>query len=277
MSSLISLPEEDCRHHTSKRTREAVILKEDRKTSTKRSRLQNNTEHERTCRRHCESSSNNAHSKFLMVHLQILKLLYQEEDGKHKTEDQAEENFWQNIERFLKERRVIKTATRQAQSIGAIYDEAVEFEKSVANLSYRSSALMLITQPSPLHRYQTHNGNHPSHYTGCLLNGTTNPDIRADIMSTSRNVDRIRSDNNLGSFGDYNLEEETRGNAFGIVSGLLKHKYQLSSKGLGAIPIALVTESKKRIENLDSQLNCNKKRFENNNENDEDFEPEMEW
>ena len=212
------------------------------------------------------TSINNLQSKFranrfLWVHLHILKALYEQDRLSQYTSGdcRVEDKYWDVVEAFLKERNSIKKMTKRTQRMCDIHDEAKEFQKQIppfsiinnhvishqvspqfkrlgnrtsdskgprSNLTFGSSALMLITQPSP--RYLP---NRPS----LGWNGT------------SRGHDS----------GGRNTVEDDGGNAFGIVSSLLKRKHDLASRHLKQRTSklrALVTESQSRIEILSSEL-----------------------
>jgi hypothetical protein len=201
-------------------------------------------------------------NKFLRVHLHVLKALYEQETpmqpitgGRH-----VEKKYWDAVEKFLKERNSIKRSTERTQRMRRIHDEAKEFQKMIpsfsiasdhiisqqvspqlkrlrnhnsdrkgplSNLAFGSSALMLITQPSP--RYLP--GRPPSGWNGggCKTGG----DMQSDTI------------------------EDDGSNAFGIVSGLLRRKHNLASRRLNQRTSklrALVEESRRRIEILKSEL-----------------------
>ena len=259
----------DCRP-AGKRLKDDIQKESDQKV--KRNRLEKNDvlngedrkkKTESYTRTRCETNAQSKlrANKFLRIHLQILKALYQ--DGAlpaSMSEDcHVEEKYWEFIKGFLKERDAIKRTTKRAQCMRGIHEEAMEFEKNVSafpvinndiiahqvspqfvrignrksslkgarsNLSFRSSALMLITQPSPL--YHPHR---PSH-----------------SKRNSNFVNNTQESDNL---------EEDGGNAFGIVSGLLKRKRHLASRHLNQRTTdlrALVKETQNRIEILNSQL-----------------------
>lgn len=199
-------------------------------------------------------------NRFLRVHLHILKALYEQEISTQSMSGdcRVEEKYWDVVEAFLKERNSIKKMTKRTQRMCDIHDEATEFQKQTppfsiinnhvishqvspqfkrlgnrtndpkgprSNLTFGSSALMLITQPSP--RYLP---NRPS----LGWNGTRGCDS-----------------------GGRDTIEDDGGNAFGIVSGLLKRKHDLASRHLKQRTSklrALVTESQSRIEILNSEL-----------------------
>mmetsp|Transcript_163 Transcript_163/g.410 ORF Transcript_163/g.410 Transcript_163/m.410 type:complete len:315 (-) Transcript_163:36-980(-) len=202
-------------------------------------------------------------NRFLRVHLQVLKALYQQDTSPESTQEDChvEEKYWKFIKFFLKERDACITLVQRAQRLRGIYEEAMEFQKNVtqspaidnsiiahqvgspqfscignrkhaikgarSNFS-RSSALVLITQPSP--HYNSHR---PSHaWTGV--------------------ASKFGGQNNQGN----NDADEDGANDFGIVSGLLKRKHHLASRDLNQRTTklrGLVKESKSRIEFLKSR------------------------
>eukprot|EP00537_Pseudo-nitzschia_pungens_P006943 CAMPEP_0172377618 /NCGR_PEP_ID=MMETSP1060-20121228/68993_1 /TAXON_ID=37318 /ORGANISM="Pseudo-nitzschia pungens, Strain cf. cingulata" /LENGTH=298 /DNA_ID=CAMNT_0013105319 /DNA_START=212 /DNA_END=1105 /DNA_ORIENTATION=- len=204
-------------------------------------------------------------NKFLRVHLQILKALYQQDSSSEsiKEDGQVEERYWRFINFFLKERDACVALVQRAQRMRGIYEEAMEFRKNTvpfpvidddiiahqvgspqlhrignrkhtinkgarSNLS-RSSAIVLITQPSP--RYNSHRSSH-------AWTGTAN-----------RSGGRIKQEKDE--------TEENGGNAFGIVSGLLKRKHRLASRQVNERTTnlrTLVRESNNRVELLQSRL-----------------------
>ena len=203
-------------------------------------------------------------NRFLRVHLQVLKALYQQDTSPESTHEDChvEEKYWKFIKFFLKERDACVALVQRAQRLRGIYEEAIEFQKNVdqspaidnniiahqvgspqfsrignrkhaikgarSNFS-RSSALVLITQPSP--HYHSHR---PSHaWTGT--------------------ASKSGGQNNQGN----NDADEVEDNAFGIVSGLLKRKHHLASRDLNQRTTklrGLVKESKSRIEFLNFRL-----------------------
>ncbi len=200
-------------------------------------------------------------NRFLRVHLHILKVLYDQEGMVPPTSgDSIDEKYWGIIEAFLVERNTIRRTTKRAQRMLEIHDEAMEFQKNLppisivnnpilshqfsprhgtrnhdkgsrSNFKFGSSALMLITQPSP--HYRTPRG----------WNG------RGGQSALRRNEVQGETMDNVG------------GNAFGIVSGLLKRKHDLASRGLNRRTSklrALMKESQRRIETLDSELKATK-------------------
>ncbi|OEU13350.1 hypothetical protein FRACYDRAFT_269783 [Fragilariopsis cylindrus CCMP1102] len=106
------------------------------------------------------------------------------------------------------------------------------------NVSFRSSSSthnMLITQPSPFLNRSSH--------ARSWTNGTT-----SKSSVPSKNSGYIQESDNIEMAG---------GNAFGIVSGLLKYKRQLASKQLNqrySTLHALVKESQNQIVNLNSRI-----------------------
>jgi hypothetical protein len=215
-------------------------------------------------------------NKFMYVHLHVLMSLYQKDSTisilRHDNDCPAvEEKYWELIKYFLKQRCAIKTTTERVQCMSEICDQAVEFETDVSalpisdneflgqqvspqmnrtanrkssmkgsrsnNVSFRSSSAhkMLITQPSPF----LNRSSHARSWTG----GTT-----SKSSVPSKNSGYIQESDNLEMAG---------GNAFGIVSGLLKYRRQLASKQLNqrfSTLHALVKETQNRIVNLNSQI-----------------------
>jgi len=197
-----------------------------------------------------------------------LKALYEQETQMQPTPGgcHVENKYWDAVENFLKERNSIKRSTERTRRMRRIHDEATEFQKmipsfsiasdhiisqqvspqlnrlrhhnsdrkgSLSNLAFGSSALMLITQPSP--RYLP--GRPPSGWNGgaCKTGG----DMQSDAV------------------------EYDGSNAFGIVSGLLRRKHSLASRRLNQRTSklrALVEESRRRIEILKSELIAEKQK-----------------
>jgi hypothetical protein len=216
-------------------------------------------------------------NKFMDVHLHILMSLYQKDSTisilRHDDDDcPVEEKYWELIKYFLKQRCAIKTTTERVQCMSEICDQAVEFETNVSafpaiyeneflaqqlspqmnrtanrkssmkgsrstNVSFRSSSAhnMLITQPSPFLNRSSH---------ARSRTGTTS---KSSVPSKKSNYTKQESDN----------LEMAGGNAFGIVSGLLKYRRQLASKQLNqrfSTLHVLVKESQNRIVNLSSRI-----------------------
>jgi len=205
-------------------------------------------------------------NRFLRVHLHILKALYEEERMAPPAsgDSRVEEKYWGVMEEFLVERNAIRRTTKRAQRMREIYDEAKEFQKTVlplsvvnghmlshqispqlqrhgtrnhdlkgprSNFKFGSSAMMLITQPSP-------------HY---FPNRTPRGWNGRGGQSTSQRNSMMRGE----------MAEEEGGNVFGIVSGLLKRKHKLASRHLDRRTSklqALVKESQSRIETLKSEM-----------------------
>jgi hypothetical protein len=224
-------------------------------------------------------ANNNNNNKFMNVHLHVLMSLYQKDSTisilRHDHDDcpAVEEKYWELIKYFLKQRCAIKTTTERVQCMSEICDQAVEFGTNVlalpiseneflgqqvspqmnhtahrkssmkgsrsSNVSFRSSSSahnnMLITQPSPFLNRSSH--------ARSWTNGTT---CKSSVPS--KNSGYIQECDNLEMAG---------GNAFGIVSGLLKYRRQLASKQLNqrySTLHALVKESQTRIVNLNSRI-----------------------
>jgi len=201
--------------------------------------------------------------KFLEVHLHILMSLYKDEFANSEANDvPVEEKYWESIKHFLKERRTIKITTERVQRMGFVCDEAIEFEvnhtsKRKKSLKESNLSYALITQPSPF----LNRSSHVRPWTGT----TSKPN---DPKNSSRKDDL----NYYTKRGD-NLEM-AGGNAFGIVSGLLKLKrrHHLVSTHLNlriSTLRALVTESQNRIENLNSRVDIERYNFKNSEENNE--------
>ena len=227
-------------------------------------------------------ANNNNNNKFMNVHLHVLMSLYQKDSTisilRHDHDDDddcpaVEEKYWELIKYFLKQRCAIKTTTERVQCMSEICDQAVEFETNVSalpiseneflgqqvspqmnhtanrkssmkgsrsnNVSFRSSSSthnnMLITQPSPFLNRSSH--------ARSWTSGTT-----SKSSVPSKNSGYIQESDNLEMAG---------GNAFGIVSGLLKYKRQLASKQLNqrfSTVHELVKESQTRIVHLNSRI-----------------------
>ena len=220
----------------------------------------------------------NNNNKFMDVHLHVLMSLYQKDSTtsilRHHDDCPAvEEKYWKLIKYFLKQRCAIKTTTERVQCMSEICEQAVEFETNVSvfpviseneflgqqispqmnrtanrkssvkgarsnNVSFRSSSAhnILITQPSPF----LNRSSHARSWTG-----TTS---KSSALSKNYSYTQQESDN----------LEMAGGNAFGIVSGLLKYRQQLASKQLNqrfSTLRALVKESQNRIVNLSSRIN----------------------
>ena len=213
-------------------------------------------------------------NKFLRVHLHILKALYEQEPSTRSTpgDCRVEKKFWDAIEDFLSERNTIERATKRAQRMREIHNEAMEFQKTIhpfsivnnhiishhlspklkrhsdrnsdpkgprSNFKLGSSSLMLITQPSPhyLPKRQPRGWNG----RGCQSGGQRNQNGNIDVFH------EIQSD----------AMDEDGGNVFGIVSGLLKRKHSLSSRHLNrrtSTLQTLVKESRKRLNALHSDF-----------------------
>lgn len=197
-------------------------------------------------------------NRFLRVHLHILKALYYEESSNESTsrEIPVDEKYWDAIQGFLVERNTINRANKRARRMSEIHNEALDFQKTAPPLpivgnhiishqvspqyqryTTRNTAVkgprsnfMLITQPSPLY---------PTNRTPRRWSG------RASHSGGQRNEIQV-----------YSMGEEG-GNAFGIVSGLLKRKHALVSRHLNrrnSLLLGLVKESQSRIETLESNL-----------------------
>jgi len=213
-------------------------------------------------------------NRFLRVHLRVLKALYEQETPTQSTSEDChvEDKYWDVVENFLKDRNAIKISAKRTQLMRGIHDEAKEFQKNIptfsiinnhiishqvspqftrvgnrnndpkaprSNLTFGSSSLMLITQPSP--HYLPNRPSRGWNGRGCKSGGRRN---------SKRNIDTF-----------YDMQSETTeddgGNAFGIVSGLLKRKHNLASRHLNQRTSklrALVKESRSRIETLNSEL-----------------------
>mmetsp|Transcript_4367 Transcript_4367/g.4960 ORF Transcript_4367/g.4960 Transcript_4367/m.4960 type:complete len:259 (+) Transcript_4367:66-842(+) len=207
--------------------------------------------------------SKSREKKFLEVHLHILMSLYKDEFANSEANDvPVEEKYWESIKHFLKERRTIKITTERVQRMGFVCEEAIEFEvnhtiKRKKSLKESNLSYALITQPSPF----LNRSSHVRPWTGT----TSKPN---DPKNSSRKDDL----NYYTKRGD-NLEM-AGGNAFGIVSGLLKLKrrHHLVSTHLNlriSTLRALVTESQNRIENLNSRVDIERYNFKNSEENNE--------
>ncbi len=211
-------------------------------------------------------------NRFLRVHLHILKALHEEAriTPPISGDSRVEEQYWGLMDDFLVERNTIRRTTKRAQRMREICDEAMEFQKTVppipvaknqafshqfspqfqrhgsrnhdlkgprSNFKFGSSAMMLITQPSP--HYFSNRTPRGWNGRGDQSTGQRNPMIQCEMT------------------------EEEGGNVFGIVSGLLKRKHKLASRHLDRRTSkfqALVKESQSRIETLNSELIVEKER-----------------
>ena len=207
-------------------------------------------------------------NRFLRVHLQVLKALYEQQTQPESTPDgrHLEKKHWDVIESFLKERGAIKGTMKRTQRMREIHEEAMEFQKSVSASSVVENRI--VTHPfSP---QLTRIGNRKREFTALTL--ITQPSPRSLPKRSShawagigsKSGGRRNSNRNINMF--YNMHsdsaENDRGNAFGMVSGLLKRKYNLASRRLTQRTVklrALVKECQHRIEILDSQLVVEKK------------------
>lgn len=181
-------------------------------------------------------------NKFLRVHLQVLKALYQEPE-----EDcRVEERYWSSIASFLTERKTCATLVKRAQTMGGICEEAMEFQKQLS-ASCTENELFVAHPLSP--RFYRKNGVGLSRSSGLVTQASPYYSHRPPPIWNSVAV-RSTPQNN-------NKTEDEAYSAFGIVSGLLRRKHRLAAKNLKQRTInlrGLVAESRDRIRILESRL-----------------------
>lgn len=235
-------------------------------------------------------------NRFLRMHLVILKALYCDAEGSSTPfmEDSAvEDDDWNCIDEFLRERDRIQTISSTVEHMGSIHKEAVKFQHTLdgwdpslamtvtvpittspatgrtiasgrltpSNRMYRSS-LMIITQASasrtsPL-QARCHQVVRDRTHSRALLWTSTTPVNRfyhPEVTTLQNGRNRGTGKEEEGCSND----EESGGgdNAFGIISGLLKRKHQIARKHLSkkSAPYrSLLLSIHSRIQDLEVRL-----------------------
>ena len=196
-------------------------------------------------------------NRFLRVHLHILKALYEEEssNGSIPGENCVQEKYWDAVEGFLVERTTIKRANKRARRMGEIHDEAVNFQKTAPPLSVVGSHIISHQVSPQFQRYTARNTAAKGPRSNFML--ITQPSPLYPTTRTPRGWNGRGSHSGRQRNEIQNSMEEDGGNAFGIVSGLLKRKHALVSRHLNrqnSLLLGLVKESQSRIETLESNL-----------------------
>lgn len=230
-------------------------------------------------------------NRFLRVHLHMLKSLYVEDSSASFIEDsKVDESEWKCIEQYLQERDGIQRMGSAVQHIHDIHKDAVKFQETVSsqdpplsmvvtvpitspvtgraigggrltpsNLMYRSSLMTISQATAPVsphslcYRQRIHDRPQlTTHFwtSRTPVNSSHHPGF---AIGNGRNqgTSYFRHD---GSCGNTCIE---KGNPFGIVSGLLKRKYQCASKCLSnkSAPYqSLSLKIHSRIHSLGSRL-----------------------
>jgi hypothetical protein len=199
-------------------------------------------------------------NRFLRVHLHILKALYEQQRSTQSMSGdcRVEDKYWDVVEAFLKERNSIKKMTKRTQRMCDIHDEAKEFQKQISPFSIINNHV-ISHQVSPQFKRLGNRTNDPKGHRSNLTFGSS-----ALLLITQPSPHFLPNRPSLGwngtrgcNSGGRDTMEDDGGNAFGIVSGLLKRKHDLASRHLNQRTSklrALVKESRSRIEILNSEL-----------------------
>lgn len=186
-------------------------------------------------------------NKFLRVHLQVLKALYQEPEEDHRVEEQ----YWRSIASFLTERKTCAKLVKRAQTMGGICEEAMGFQKQVS-ASCTEKDMIVVHQLSP--RFHRKSGGGLSRSSGLITQPSPYYSHRPPTAWNSAAAVRSTPRTNTTTTNN-NTENEY--SPFGIVSGLLQRKHRLAAKNLKQRTTnlrGLVTETRDRIRILESRL-----------------------
>jgi hypothetical protein len=150
--------------------------------------------------------------KFLLLHLQILRAVY-DDNADDSTEDgTVDKENWKIIQNFLKERAGIQSMFHQVQSCQGVHDEAVDFIQE-----QREERMMMITSSGDWAAARV--GAVPSLLRSSLLFKTTQP---------SPHVPRFSASSSLLSAAENDEDESNQGEAFGLIAALLHQKYDVA-------------------------------------------------
>jgi hypothetical protein len=206
-------------------------------------------------------------TNFTHVHLQILKVLYSQQN---LDQDDGEVNNeqWKCVEDFLKERQVVKTMATKVRSTEAIQKKSTTFKELVENFNVtKSQILSHDTALRPSYR-------RPTIKAGVSISTTRSPSSL--VHPTTRVLPaqffsgtcRFGSVSSPGSFRksqfsaikqqqQQQIPLEVDGNPFGIISTFLKQKHQLTLARFqrsSAPLLSLVEDLEGRIKCLTSKL-----------------------
>ena len=206
-------------------------------------------------------------NRFLRVHFQVLKALYEKDTSSHlvSLDIRVKDEYWSSVEIFLRERNTIQRTTKRAQRMRDILDEAREFQNNMPTFPIMSNHVKSY-QTSP--QFKSHNifsddskVTQPKSTFGSMLitqpspRGLPNQPSRWNSKFGGRKI--LNKDNDALHNTQSNMMRDEQGNAFGLVSGLLERKYSLARRQLNqrTCKLQILTkECRRHIEILSSDL-----------------------